>query len=411
MPGGSAPGTAGAGRCARRCPGPRSDLGSRRGARATDSAGWRSPPGRDLHVPMLPGGSGGVPKPGYSAALSDPSSSRGEPSGAGGDRGGAVAPRLRRGVPVLGGARPHGPATGGAGVAPRAAARGAARWSCWSWTGSDGSSCKARRAAAPTLAEADGGPITSVAPTTTATALTSITTGLPPAEHGVVGYRLLVIRPRPPPPGRGPSRPGTAAWAPGRDGEVMDVLRWRIAAAGTCGRRLPAPQFQPTRPVRGRRSRWSPGRSSPPPGSPPRTCAGARLVGWSVPSTLVVEVRRLLAAGEPFVYAYYDGLDKVAHDLRPGRATTEAELRSVDRWWATCSTRCPPGAALVVTSDHGQVEVGRRPRLPGRGLLEHGRAAVGRGPVPLAARPPGRRRRRARRPPRSARRRGVGPHA
>src|SRR3546814_3257256 len=40
-----------------------------------------------------------------------------------------------------------------------------------------------RRALAPTLCEMDGGPITTVAPSTTATALTSITPGLPPGEH------------------------------------------------------------------------------------------------------------------------------------------------------------------------------------------------------------------------------------
>ena len=33
-------------------------------------------------------------------------------------------------------------------------------------------------------------PIRTVAPTTTATALTSITTGQPPGEHGVIGYRM-----------------------------------------------------------------------------------------------------------------------------------------------------------------------------------------------------------------------------
>ena len=47
-------------------------------------------------------------------------------------------------------------------------------------------------AEAPTLAAAPGGPITSVAPTTTATALTSLTTGVPPATHGILGYRLRV---------------------------------------------------------------------------------------------------------------------------------------------------------------------------------------------------------------------------
>jgi predicted AlkP superfamily pyrophosphatase or phosphodiesterase len=45
---------------------------------------------------------------------------------------------------------------------------------------------------APTLAAMAGGPITSVAPTTTATALTSLTTGLPPGQHGMVGYRVHV---------------------------------------------------------------------------------------------------------------------------------------------------------------------------------------------------------------------------
>src|SRR6059058_1358091 len=51
---------------------------------------------------------------------------------------------------------------------------------------------KDRPALAPTLSHMAGGPITSVVPTTTAVALTSITTGLPPAAHGVVGYRVRV---------------------------------------------------------------------------------------------------------------------------------------------------------------------------------------------------------------------------
>ena len=40
------------------------------------------------------------------------------------------------------------------------------------------------------LAALRGGPITSVVPSTTATALTSLTVGVPPAEHGIVGYRI-----------------------------------------------------------------------------------------------------------------------------------------------------------------------------------------------------------------------------
>jgi hypothetical protein len=43
---------------------------------------------------------------------------------------------------------------------------------------------------APTLSSMQGKSITSVAPTTTVTALTSIATGLTPGEHGMMGYRI-----------------------------------------------------------------------------------------------------------------------------------------------------------------------------------------------------------------------------
>jgi predicted AlkP superfamily pyrophosphatase or phosphodiesterase len=209
---------------------------------------------------------------------------------------------------------------------------------------------EASAADAPTVAAGTGGAITSVVPTTTATALTSITTGRPPAEHGVVGYRVRVE---------------------GDDGagdEVMNVLRWR-SDAGDMRRRRPAAQFQSIAPFQGvdvpavTRTEFSAT------GFTAAHLAGARLVGWSVPSTLVVEVRRLLGAGEPFVYAYYDGLDKVAHERGLGEYYAQ-ELRTVDRLVGDIIEGLPAGAALVVTSDHGQVEVGTSARLPGPELME-----------------------------------------
>src|SRR5262245_57723388 len=44
----------------------------------------------------------------------------------------------------------------------------------------------------PALTSFTGGSITTVAPTTTATALSSIATGLTPGEHGLIGYRILL---------------------------------------------------------------------------------------------------------------------------------------------------------------------------------------------------------------------------
>jgi hypothetical protein len=84
---------------------------------------------------------------------------------------------------------------------------------------------------------------------------------------------------------------------------------------------------------------------------------GVRLVGWRMPSSLVAHVGALLGHGEPFVYAYYDGIDKVAHEYGFG-PHYDAELRVADRLVADVAAALPPGAALVVTADHGQVDVG-----------------------------------------------------
>ena len=189
-----------------------------------------------------------------------------------------------------------------------------------------------RAGVAPVLSSMEGMPITSVAPTTTAAALTSISTGLSPAQHGVVGYRVRV---------------GAH--------DVLNVLRWRTAAGDARGdvdpvSFQPHPAFGATSPPVVTRAEFA---ST---GFTTAHLAGARLHGWRLASSLVVEVRALLRAGEPFVYAYYDGMDKVAHDRGFGEYY-DAELAAVDRLVGDLVAALPPGASLVVTSDHGQVEV------------------------------------------------------
>jgi len=189
-----------------------------------------------------------------------------------------------------------------------------------------------RPSVAPTLSVMGGGPITSVVPTTTATALTSITTGTPPAVHEVLGYRVRV---------------GT--------GDVLNVLRWRTATGDA--RQLVDPAAFQAQPVFG---------GVAPPvvtraefaatGFTLAHLAGTRLNGWRVASSLPVQVGRLLREGDPFVYAYYDGIDKVAHEYGFG-PYFDAELRAADRLVADVAATLTPGAVLVVTSDHGQVEV------------------------------------------------------
>lgn len=239
---------------------------------------------------------------------------------------------------------------------------------------------QASRSLAPTLAGAAGRRITSVAPTTTATALTSITTGKAPASHGVVGYRLRVPA-KSGPAGKGTDEGGSAgightwstdagAHVDGRgDWEVLNVLRWRTGR-GDMRRQLPAAIFQPLPPFGGARVPAVTRAEFAATGFTAAHLAGARLIGWALPSTLVVQVRRLLEMGERFVYAYYDGLDKIAHTHGLGDFYEE-ELRAVDGWVGDLVDSMPAGSCLVVTSDHGQVEVGGAVRLPGPDLLDH----------------------------------------
>ena len=85
------------------------------------------------------------------------------------------------------------------------------------------------------------------------------------------------------------------------------------------------------------------------------------------------------------MYAYYGGVDKTAHERGFGEFY-DAELRVADRLVGDMLDALPPGAALLVTADHGQVEVGDRDRRPDPDVAGHGAAAVGRGPVPVVAR-------------------------
>lgn len=192
---------------------------------------------------------------------------------------------------------------------------------------------RARADAVPYLASLDGGPITSVAPSTTATALTSITTGLPPGEHGMVGYRMSI------------------------DGSVLNALRW--SADGRDARAaIPPGRIQHARPFPGHHPIAVTRAEFVDTGFTQAHMNGVRFCGYRMPSTLVAETARLLRAGEPFVYAYYEGVDKVAHEYGLGDQYL-AELIAVECMVRHLAEALPAGAALVITSDHGQVDVGR----------------------------------------------------
>jgi Type I phosphodiesterase / nucleotide pyrophosphatase len=195
---------------------------------------------------------------------------------------------------------------------------------------------------APVLCSGVGGPIRSVAPSTTACALTTLVTGRVPAEHGVVGYRVAV------------------------GGDVMNVLQWSVRGVD-----VRASGFQPYESFPGSPSLVPVVTRSDfgPTGFTAAHLGHAELHRWYTPAGLVTAVRELTATGAPFVYAYYEGIDKVAHAAGLGPYYDD-ELRAVDRLVGDVLEVLPPGAVLVVTADHGQVEVGSSVELIGPELME-----------------------------------------
>jgi hypothetical protein len=179
-----------------------------------------------------------------------------------------------------------------------------------------------------------GSPITTVAPTTTATALTSISTGLPPGEHGVIGYRMSVDR------------------------DVLNVLRW-TTVKGDAREAIPPESIQHDVAFGGQRPPVVVRAEFRDTGFTRAHLGGCRHVPYRMPSTLIAEINHQLSLGEPFVYAYYDGIDKVAHEYGLSHFY-DTELVFVDRMVEYLVQELPPGVALVVTADHGQVDVGDR---------------------------------------------------
>lgn len=188
---------------------------------------------------------------------------------------------------------------------------------------------EARRARLPNLASMSGGPATSVLPSTTTSALPSITTGVPPGEHGIVGFRMV------------------------EGDRTLHVLRWAVTTGDP-----PVPErLQPVTPFNGRpvpvvtRSLFQ--RT----GFTAAHLRGAQFFGWFTTSTLIERCRRVVASGERVVYAYYDGVDHLAHVRGLNDGFYEVEIDFADRLVGDLLDAFPSEAALVVTADHGQVNL------------------------------------------------------
>jgi predicted AlkP superfamily pyrophosphatase or phosphodiesterase len=200
-------------------------------------------------------------------------------------------------------------------------------------------------AAAPTLSAATREMLHAPFPTTTATSLTSIGTGRPPGEHGIVGYSFAVP---------GDDRPLFAlTWSwerhdprcdarPDVDPERLQPMSTAFEVAVQRGVRAVTvlrPEFAGS-------------------GLTRAGLRGGQVVEASDLETTLRAVESALAGpGPTVVYAHHGDLDALGHLTGPDSPEWLAELERIDGAVARSISRLPRDTVLLVTADHGMVHV------------------------------------------------------
>ncbi|MFD7921437.1 alkaline phosphatase family protein [Streptomyces sp. NPDC059740] len=179
-----------------------------------------------------------------------------------------------------------------------------------------------------------GAPLTAGFPSTTATSLASVGTGLPPGAHGLAGYTT--------------QNPATGA--------LMNQLRWypwtdptawqphptvfRLAdAAGVATCQVSSPDFATT------------------PLTKVALSGGTFHGRLSGEDRMDLAADRLAAADRTLVYTYYSDLDGNGHRHGVDSDAWRGQLAYVDRLAQRLAEQLPPRSALYVTADHGMIDV------------------------------------------------------
>ncbi|MGW4367159.1 alkaline phosphatase family protein [Nocardia takedensis] len=187
--------------------------------------------------------------------------------------------------------------------------------------------------------------ITAGFPSTTATSLSSLGVGLPPGQHGIVGYLTTV---------------------PGQD-RLVNMLRWRLHGEGPhvdLLRELSPEQFQPNPTAFERAAADGIAVTQVAPtyqaasGLTRAVLRGNEFRPSLSVGDMIDGVATALRAGDrSLVYAYHGDLDSTGHVRGPSSEAWLLELAHVDRLAAAIAAHLPPDSALLVTADHGMVEL------------------------------------------------------
>ena len=197
-------------------------------------------------------------------------------------------------------------------------------------------------AAAPFLSElaVQGGPLTAGFPATTVTSLSSLGTGRPPGQHGMLGYQVAIPgQPRLLNGLRWDSSVDPLAWQPG------ETVYQRAVEAGVSAFRVAAPALEKT----GLSAAVMRGNSYRP--------------AESLGALAAEAAAALRAADRALVTVYHGQLDSTGHVFGCGSDAWRYHLGHVDKLAEQLASAIPAGTPLYVTADHGMVDVGPADRI------------------------------------------------
>ena len=179
--------------------------------------------------------------------------------------------------------------------------------------------------------------VTTSFPSTTATSLATLTTGVMPGIHGMLGYTVQVPR---------------------SGGRVLNALKWdervdphmwqnvptlfeRASAQGIAVSHVAAKRYENT-------------------GFTRAVFRGAQYRGANVVSDLIVKTKEAIQKTPSFVYLYMNDLDVAGHSDGVGSDKWLAALMMIDQMLANLLQEMPRGTRIWLTSDHGMINVGEK---------------------------------------------------
>jgi len=190
----------------------------------------------------------------------------------------------------------------------------------------------------PTLSQLlSRGSVRTSFPSTTATSLATLTTGVMPGTHGMLGYTVQVPRSG----GRvlnslkWDERVDPAIWQP------IPTLFERASAVGITTTHVAAKRYEDT-------------------GFTRAVFRGAQYKGANISADLISETVQALKSSPSFVYLYVNDLDSAGHSDGVGSEKWIAALIAIDQLVAQLLAKVPQGTRLWVTADHGMINVGEK---------------------------------------------------